>query len=102
MSIEIWTQWVSEFQQYLAVFDEPTRHFLYAIAIGATILSLVFSYYMTKVSLQFASDLVKAIFEFLKNLGEMFVNSLKLIFSPRQSAAPENLHENSQSSEVEA
>ncbi len=56
-----------------------------AIAIGATVLSLIFSYYMTKISLQFAIDVVKEVFGFLKNMGEMLVDGLKTITAPRYS-----------------
>ena len=85
MSIELWTAWVSEFQEYLAVFDTPTRQFIYAVAIGATVLSLIFSYYMTKMSLQFAIDIIKEVFGLLKNMGDTLVNGLKTITTPRYS-----------------
>ncbi|MHA1620327.1 MAG: hypothetical protein ACTSVZ_13705, partial [Promethearchaeota archaeon] len=65
--------------------------FIYAVAIGATILSLIFSYYMTKISLQFAIDIIKEVFGFLKNMGEMLVNGLKTITTPRY---PKNLDKN--------
>jgi hypothetical protein len=83
LSVEIWNAWVQQAQEYLLVFDAPTRHFLYAVAIGATIMSLIFSYYMTKISLQFAVDIVKAVFEFLQKLGDGFLYLVKLIFTPR-------------------
>ena len=93
MSIELWNTWVAEMQQYLAVFDTPTRQFIYAVAIGATILSLIFSYYMTKISLQFAFDIVKEVFGFLKNMGEMMVNGLKTITAPRYPVIPDSRFE---------
>jgi hypothetical protein len=79
MSIDAWTQFVAEFQQYLAVFDAPTRYFLYTIAIGITILSLVFSYYMTKISLEFAVDVLKEVFGLIKKTFELLTDSLKLL-----------------------
>ena len=80
MSIEAWTQFVDELQQYLAVFDAPTRYFLYTIAIGLTVLSLVFSYYMTKISLEFAVDVIKEVFGLVKTIFESFTDSFKMIF----------------------
>ena len=81
MSIDTWTEFVAEFQQYLAVFDAPTRYFLYALSIGITILSLSFSYYMTKISFELVAKVLEEIFGFLKKiLVDLPVESLKVAF----------------------
>ena len=89
MSITTWTQFVAEFQQYLAVFDAPTRYFIYTLAIGLTILSLTFSYYMTKISLEFAVNVLKEAFGLVKKIFELLTDSLKLLIKGEPQIAVE-------------
>ena len=79
MSITTWTQFIAEFQQSLAAFDLPTRLFIYALAIGLTILSLSFAYYMTKLSFEFTIKIMTEIFDFLKRIFALPIEGLKSV-----------------------
>ncbi len=89
MSIEAWNQWIAELQQYLVVFDAPTRYFLYGLSIGILILSLTFTYYMSKISFELVVNLVTEIFKFLKFiLVDLPLGLMKAAFQREESPIP--------------